>query len=106
MNRDDDFDDDFRIRPGRIRSSRMQRAKPFVAQALAAARKAGGRVTRSGKITSGRGPHFARGRVASISANRLITSRARFCTSRRLLSATEGSAGRLPAISITCAATA
>ena len=29
-------EDDFRIRPGRIRSRGVQRAKPFVAQALAA----------------------------------------------------------------------
>ncbi len=75
-------DDDFRVRPGRIRSPKTQRALPFVAQALAAAQKAGGRVSRSGKITSGRGrgPAFARGRVASVRANRLITSRTRFCT--------------------------
>ncbi|MCO5131564.1 MAG: DUF3363 domain-containing protein [Xanthobacteraceae bacterium] len=78
-------DDDFRVRPGRIRSSRAQRALPFVAQALAAAQKAGGRVSRSGKITSGRGPHFARGRVAGIRANRLITSRTRFCTVKALV---------------------
>ena len=32
-------DDDFHVRPGRIRSSRAQRALPFVAQALAAAQK-------------------------------------------------------------------
>ena len=78
-------DDDFRVRPGRMRSSRAQRALPFVAQALAAAQKAGGRISRSGKITSGRGPHFARGRVASIRANRLITSRTRFCTVKALV---------------------
>ena len=42
MNREDDF----RIRPGRIRSRGVQRAKPFVAQALAAAQKAGGQVSR------------------------------------------------------------
>jgi type IV secretory pathway VirD2 relaxase len=78
MNRDDDF----RLRPGRIRSSRSQRAKPFIAQALAAIEKAGGRVSYSGKISKrkGRSPSFARGRVASIRANRLITSRTRLCT--------------------------
>ncbi|PRD43071.1 type VI secretion protein [Phyllobacterium phragmitis] len=70
-------DDDFRVRPGRIRSSRAQRAKPFVAQALAAAQKAGGRISRSGRITSGNGSRFGRGRVASVRANRLITSRSR-----------------------------
>ncbi|MDK1494270.1 DUF3363 domain-containing protein [Sinorhizobium sp. 7-81] len=75
-------DDDFRVRPGRIRSSRSQRARPFIAQALAAIAKAGGRVSRSGKISRGKGrsPSFARGRVASVRANRLITSRTRLCT--------------------------
>jgi type IV secretory pathway VirD2 relaxase len=78
MNRDDDF----RVRPGRIRSSKAGRARPFIAQALAAAQKAGGHVSRAGRITSGhgRGPSFARGRVASVRANRLITNRTRFCT--------------------------
>ena len=70
-------DDDFHVRPGRIRSSKAQRAKPFVAQALAAAQRAGGRISRSGKITSSRGSRFGRGRVASIRANRLISSRSR-----------------------------
>ncbi|RST86565.1 DUF3363 domain-containing protein [Aquibium carbonis] len=70
-------DDDFRVRPGRIRSSKAQRAKPFVAQALAAAQRAGGRVSRSGKITSGNGSRFGRGRVASVRANRLVSSRSR-----------------------------
>ncbi|BCH21616.1 relaxase/mobilization nuclease domain-containing protein [Mesorhizobium sp. L-8-3] len=88
-------DDDFRVRPGRIRSSKAQRAKPFVAQALAAARKAGGRVSRSGKITSGRGPHFARGRTASIRANRLITSRTRLCTVKALVIRNRGERGPL-----------
>ena len=91
MNRDDDF----RVRPGRIRSSREHRAKPFVAQALAAARKAGGRVSRTGKITSGRGPHFARGRVASIRANRFITGRTRFCTVKALVVRNRGQRGPL-----------
>jgi type IV secretory pathway VirD2 relaxase len=88
-------DDDFRVRPGRIRSSKAQRAKPFVAQALAAARKAGGRVSRTGKITSGRGPHFARGRSASIRANRLITNRTRFCTVKALVVRNRGERGPL-----------
>jgi len=70
-------DDDVRVRPGRIRSSKAQRAKPFVAQALAAAQKAGGRVSRSGRITSGSGSRFGRGRTASVRANRLITGRSR-----------------------------
>ncbi|MHC1548023.1 relaxase/mobilization nuclease domain-containing protein [Phyllobacterium sp. K27] len=90
-------DDDFRVRPGRIRTSKAQRAKPFVAQALAAAQKAGGRVSRSGKIASGRGrgSSFARGRVACIRANRLITSRTRFCTVKALVVRNRGERGPL-----------
>lgn len=73
-------DDDFRVRPGRIRSRSSERARPFIHQALAAAQGAGGHVSRTGKITSGRGGHMGRGRVATIRANRIITRRARFCT--------------------------
>jgi hypothetical protein len=58
-------EDDFRIRPGRIRSRGVQRAKPFVAQALAAALKAGGQVSRSGRIGAPRASRFGRGRIAS-----------------------------------------
>lgn len=70
-------EDDFRIRPGRIRSSSSQRARPFIAQALASAQRAGGHVSRSGKITSGRRSYFGRGQRASIQANRWVTSRSR-----------------------------
>ncbi|WP_018236185.1 VirD2 family relaxase/mobilization nuclease [Ensifer sp. BR816] len=93
MNRDDDF----RVRPGRIRSSKAQRARPFIAQALAAAEKAGGRVSRSSKITSGRGrgPSFARGRVASVRANRLITNRTRHCTVKARFVRNKGERGPL-----------
>jgi type IV secretory pathway VirD2 relaxase len=70
-------EDDFRIRPGRIRSSGSQRARPFIAQALAAAQKAGGRVSRSGRITSGNRSRFGRGARASVQANRLLTDRSR-----------------------------
>lgn len=73
-------DDDFRVRPGRIRSRTAERARPFLQQALAAAQRAGGHVSRTGKITPGRGGHMGRGRVATIRANRLITRRSRFCT--------------------------
>jgi type IV secretory pathway VirD2 relaxase len=76
MNRDDDF----RIRPGRIRSRGSQRTKPFIAQALAAAQKAGGHVSRNGKIGARRASRFGRGRVASVQANRLLTSRSRLAT--------------------------
>lgn len=68
---------EFRIRPGRIRSTRAQQARPFIAQALAAAQKAGGRVSRSGKITPGNRSRFGRGQRAAIQANRLLTGRSR-----------------------------
>jgi len=68
---------EFRVRPGRIRSTRAQRARPFIAQALTAAHKAGGHVSRSGRISSGARSHFGRGRTASVVANRLLTGRSR-----------------------------
>ncbi len=70
-------DSEFRIRPGHIRSTRVQQARPFVAQALAAAQKAGGRVSRSDRITSGNRSRFGRGQRASIQANRLLSGRSR-----------------------------
>ncbi|WP_279483704.1 VirD2 family relaxase/mobilization nuclease [Aureimonas sp. SK2] len=70
-------DSEFRVRPGRIRSTRAQQTRPFIAQALAAAQKAGGRVSRSGKITPGNRSRFGRGQRASIQANRLLTGRSR-----------------------------
>ena len=70
-------EDNFRIRPGRIRSRGTQRARPFIAQALAAAQKAGGRVSRSGRISPGNRSTFGRGRTASVRANRLLTGRSR-----------------------------
>jgi type IV secretory pathway VirD2 relaxase len=73
-------DDDFRIRPGKIRSRPNMRAKPFIAQALAAAERAGGHVSRSGKITVPRHSRFGRGKVASVRANRLLTNRSRLAT--------------------------
>lgn len=71
---------EFQPRLGRIRSSRSQRAKPFIAQVLAAAQRAGGGVSRAGKITSDRRSTFGRGRVASERANRLLTGRSRLVT--------------------------
>jgi len=70
-------EDDFRVRPGRIRSSSAQRARPFIAQALAAAQKAGARISRAGRISSGNHSTFGRGRTASVRANRLLTGRSR-----------------------------
>lgn len=73
MNRDDDF----RVRAGRIRSRAGQRARPFIFQALAATQRAGGHISRKGRIISQRASTFGRGRSASIRANRLITGRSR-----------------------------
>lgn len=70
-------EDDFRIRAGRIRSTRAQQARPFIAQALAAAQRAGGSVSRSGKIRSGSRSRFGRGQRATVQANRLLTGRSR-----------------------------
>ncbi|ABL71450.1 relaxase/mobilization nuclease domain-containing protein [Paracoccus denitrificans] len=89
-------EDDFRIRSGRIRSSRSQRARPFVAQALAAAQKAGGRVSRSGRIVSPGASRFGRGRTAAVRANRLITRRTRLCTVKVRVVRRIGQAAALP----------
>lgn len=70
-------DREFRVRPGRVRSSGAQRVRPFVAQALAAAKKAGGDVSRTGRIVSAGRSRFGHGQRASIQANRLITARSR-----------------------------
>jgi type IV secretory pathway VirD2 relaxase len=70
-------DDEFRIRPGRIRSSKVQRTRPFIAQALAAAQRAGGSVSRNGNISANHRSRFGRGQRAAIQANRFITSRSR-----------------------------
>ena len=70
-------EDDFRIRPGRIRSTRAQQARPFIAQALAAAQRAGGAVSRQGKIGPGNRSRFGRGQRAAVQANRLLTARSR-----------------------------
>jgi type IV secretory pathway VirD2 relaxase len=70
-------ENDFRIRPGRIRSTRVQRARPFIAQALAAAQRAGGSVSHRGTIGPGHRSRFGRGQRASVQANRFITSRSR-----------------------------
>lgn len=73
MNRDDTF----RVRPGRIRSRTSQRARPFILQALAATHRAGGHISRKGRIISSGRSTFGRGRAASLRANRLITGRSR-----------------------------
>src|SRR6185437_767343 len=73
-------ENDFQPRPGRIRSTRSQRAKPFIAQALSAAQRAGGGVSRQGLLRSGRRSTFGRGRTASVRANHLLTGRSRLVT--------------------------
>ncbi|OAF16923.1 relaxase/mobilization nuclease domain-containing protein [Bradyrhizobium neotropicale] len=65
--------DDFRVRPGRIRSTRAPRTKPFLAQALQAAQKAGGLSRGAGPL----GSRFGRGRTASVAASRLLQDRSR-----------------------------
>ncbi|MGY3362076.1 hypothetical protein ACVWZK_008739 [Bradyrhizobium sp. GM0.4] len=67
------IEDDLRIRPGRIRSTRAPRTKPFVAQVLTAAQKAGG--LSRGK--DGHGGKFGRVRAASIAAARLLNASGR-----------------------------
>ena len=71
-------DDDLRVRIGRIRDTGSRRAKPFIAQALAVAEKAGGLHRRSGR--GARSAAFGRGRAASLAATRLMTSRTRSVT--------------------------
>jgi type IV secretory pathway VirD2 relaxase len=73
-------ENDFQPRPGRISSSRSQRGKPFIAQALAAAQRAGGGVSRAGRLANHRHSRFGRGRAASVRANRLLTGRSRLVT--------------------------
>jgi type IV secretory pathway VirD2 relaxase len=69
-------DDDFRVRPGRIRSTPQPRAKSFLNQALRAAHKAGG-FRRAGTSTSS---SFGRGRASSLGASRALASRSRRVT--------------------------
>ena len=65
--------DDFRVRPGKIRSTRGPRTKPFLTQALQAAQKAGGLSRGSGSGSS----RFGRGRAASLAAYRMLQARSR-----------------------------
>jgi hypothetical protein len=65
-------DDDFRVRPGRIRDRRPPQAKSFIARALAAAEKAGGLHPWSRYSA---GSRFGRGRAASLAASRALMDR-------------------------------
>jgi type IV secretory pathway VirD2 relaxase len=68
-------DDDLRVRLGRVRDEgRARRSKPFIAQALAAAQRAGGFKHRSAHSV---GSTFGRGRSASFAAARRMTDRSR-----------------------------
>jgi type IV secretory pathway VirD2 relaxase len=70
-------EDDFRIRPGRIGSSKRQRTKSAIAQALVAARLAGGVISKQGRIVSPRTSTFGRGRVAAVRAGHRFGNRTR-----------------------------
>jgi type IV secretory pathway VirD2 relaxase len=69
--------EDFRVRPGRIRSRGSQRARPIIAQALAAAQRAGGHISRRGRIIAPGRSTFGRGRVASLRATHRLGHRSR-----------------------------
>jgi type IV secretory pathway VirD2 relaxase len=72
-------DDDLRIRLGRIRDrGSARRAKPFIAQVLAATEKAGGLHRPSRR--NARSTTFGRGGAASIAATRRLTDRSRSVT--------------------------
>lgn len=66
-------EDEFELRPGRIRSRGAGGARTFVGEALAAAQRAGGLHHR----TPGRSSVFGRGRAPSLSASRGLGARAR-----------------------------
>lgn len=66
-------EDDFTLRPGRIRSRGAGGPKTFVGEALAAAQRAGGLTPRR----AGRNSVFGRGRAASLAASRGLRAQAR-----------------------------
>lgn len=70
-------EEDFHVRPGRIRSRGSQRARPIIAQALAAAQRAGGHISRRGRIIAPGRSTFGRGRVASLRATHRLGHRSR-----------------------------
>ncbi|MGE4302619.1 MAG: relaxase/mobilization nuclease domain-containing protein [Novosphingobium sp.] len=70
-------DEDFHVRPGRIRSRGSQRVRPIIAQALAAAQRAGGHISRRGRIVAPGRSTFGRGRVASLRATHRLGHRSR-----------------------------
>ncbi|MEE4452077.1 relaxase/mobilization nuclease domain-containing protein [Novosphingobium resinovorum] len=70
-------EENFRIRPGRVRSRGGQRALPAIAQALAAAQRAGGHISRRGRIIAPGRSTFGRGRSASVRATHRLGHRSR-----------------------------
>lgn len=80
-----DSDQDFRVRPGRIRSTRAGKSKSFVNQVLRAAKKAGHTASTNGAgKRSGVGRStFGRGRLA-FSRNRLFTTTRRVVVKARV----------------------
>ncbi|MTJ82857.1 MAG: DUF3363 domain-containing protein [Telmatospirillum sp.] len=79
-------DNDFRVRPGRIRSARAPEAKSFINQVLRAARKAGPSPSKAGgKRASGYGRSgFGRGRI-SFSRTRLFNPARRVVVKARVV---------------------
>jgi type IV secretory pathway VirD2 relaxase len=88
-------DKEFRIRPGRIRSTRTQQARPFISQLLAGVEKAGGRVNRSGQIVRGRRSRFGKGQAATIAARQQINARSRGAVIKARLVRNRGKAAQL-----------
>ncbi|RIV84003.1 DUF3363 domain-containing protein [Aurantiacibacter xanthus] len=70
-------EEDFRVRPGRIRTRGGQRARPAISQALAAAQRAGGLGAGRARSSGVGFSTFGRGRVASIRAAHRLGNRAR-----------------------------
>ena len=70
-------EENFRIRPGRVRSRGGQRALPAIAQARAAAQRAGGHLSRRGRIIAPGRSTFGRGRSASVRATHRLGHRSR-----------------------------
>ena len=70
-------EDELCIRPRRVRTARGQRARPFIAQALVAAERAGG-MAQSSTASAAKGGSFGRGRAASLSGRaRLMVIKSR-----------------------------
>jgi type IV secretory pathway VirD2 relaxase len=79
-------DDDFRIRPGRIRDrGARSRPKSFVAQVLGAAQKAGYVGRRRGRPISGQPSRFGRGRAAAFTNARLLDPSRRVTVKARVV---------------------